>query len=162
MLLRIGAGRNGSTDWWTNHHLDDLAILGAIKSTPYVIWANGHGLVGDDAAEDKDLDGDGWANLHEYGMGLNPTNDLTEGGAYPMFVQSGGGMIYVYAQRNDDPSLAFSLQASTDLSNPGGWGASGFSVSGTNVTGGTFDYVTNTVPTTEAQKFIRLGIEMAP
>jgi hypothetical protein len=52
------------------------------------------------------------------------------------------------------------LQATAWRSQPiGTWTNMGYTVTGTDSTGGLFDQVTNSVPTTETKKFIRLTVE---
>jgi hypothetical protein len=50
------------------------------------------------------------------------------------------------------------VETSTNLVS-GAWTNEGYSVIGTNVTGGTLDFVTNDVDTAEDERFIRLKIE---
>ena len=160
VLINIGASKpsTAGTDWW-RIHLDDFYVYSFVE-VGYDLWVTGYGLNGTNAAATYDYDGDGWENLLEYGLGLNPTNDLADGGAYPTFTQEASGMAYVHAQRTDDPSLTYSLLTKTDLIS-GEWTETGYPVS-TNLTGGTYNYITNSIPTTDPRKFIRLKIEQSP
>jgi hypothetical protein len=128
-------------------------------SSDYDSWAAGFNLSGSpDADPGSDYDSDGWDNLREYGLGGNPTNGFIDGNI-PTFEQTAGAaMNYIHAQRADDPGLFYCLELSDDLllSN---WTNSGYTVVATNGTGGTFDFVTNSIPTTDSRKFIRLIIE---
>jgi hypothetical protein len=123
-------------------------------SNPYTAWAELFGLAG---GETDDDDGDGQSNLSEYGLGGNPTNALVTGTL--TFKPAGNAMELIHAQRTDDPGLLYLLETTDDLVS-GTWTNTGFAVSGTHVTGGTFDVVTNTVPTTNDQLFVRLSIGM--
>ena len=106
---------------------------------------------------DFDYDLDGWDNLYEYGLGGDPTNGFIDG-KIPTIGEAGGILAYTYAQRTDDSSLSYYLELTDDLVN-GTWTNSGYSVVATNVTGGTFDYVTNQIPTLDSETFIKLIIE---
>ena len=133
----------------------------AIKagSPDYDSWAEGFNLAGSpDADPGYDFDHDGWDNLREYGLGGDPTNGFIDG-HIPTFEQTvGTAMNYIHAQRSDNPGLRYYLELSDDLVLPN-WTNSGYAVVGTNVTGGTFDFVTNSIPTTDSRKFIQLIIE---
>jgi len=66
---------------------------------------------------------------------------------------------YVHPQLSDTNSgLSYFLELTTDLVS-GVWTNSGYSVLGTNVTGGKMNYVTNVTDTVGSKKFIRLMIE---
>ena len=126
----------------------------------YAGWAGLWGV--DIGAEDDDYDGDGLVNLYEYGLGGDPTNALDQGTS-PEFavVEDAGGDFfgYIYPQLSDPQSgLSYHLETSTDLA-WGSWVDAGYTVEGTNVTGGTLDFVTNTMDLAEDQKFIRLIIQ---
>jgi hypothetical protein len=59
--------------------------------------------------------------------------------------------------RSDDDSLICTVETSTNLMD-GVWTNDGYTVTGTNVTGNTLNYVTNDVDTAENERFIRLNI----
>ncbi len=110
-----------------------------------------------------DDDSDGYANLYEYGVGGNPTNPADTG--LPILwsaVASGGTNWFNYihpAITNADSGIAYSLELRNNLVY-GGWTNVGYTVYGTNITGGAFNYVTNRISTaTEDQQFIRLKIQ---
>jgi len=66
---------------------------------------------------------------------------------------------YVYPQlSNTNSGLSYFLELTTNLVS-GIWTNSGYSVLGTNVTGGDLNFVTNITDTVDDQKFIRLIIE---
>jgi hypothetical protein len=124
----------------------------------YELWVENFGLtagVNDGLADNPD--GDALNNLYEYGLGGNPTNSA-DIGYVPTFGNDSGTMIYVHAQRSDDSLLSYYLETCDDLVT-GTWANSGYSVTGTNVTGGTFDFVTNAVSTAADQTFVRLVID---
>ncbi|RKX36643.1 MAG: hypothetical protein DRP64_18320, partial [Verrucomicrobia bacterium] len=70
----------------------------------------------------------------------------------------GGNMVYVHAQRSDDNELTYWLETTTDLIFVP-WANAGYSIGGTNVTGGLLDYVTNTVPAAADETFVRLRVQ---
>lgn len=121
-------------------------------SNPYTAWAEMYALAG---TETDDDDGDGQSNLSEYALGGNPTNALVTGTL--TFKSAGSSMELIHARRTDDPGLLYLLETTDNLVS-GTWTSTGFSVSGTNVTGGTFNVVTNTVPMVEDKTFVRLTI----
>lgn len=151
--VRIAKANENST-----HRLffDDasLKMVGIVLPEPgYPTWADNYGI----GSELWDADSDGWNNLTEYALGGNPTNGFVDGNI-PVFEPSSGGMVYVYAQRTDDTNLFYYLETDTDLVAAPGWTNAGYTVVGTNVTGGTFDFVTNSVPTVDPEQFIRLRV----
>ncbi|HKL21569.1 MAG TPA: glycosyl hydrolase family 28-related protein [Tichowtungia sp.] len=125
------------------------------ESTPltgYDQWASANGA----GAATNDFDSDGVNNLAEYALGGNPTNALNQG-TLPVFSKSASGFIYVHPQRSDDTALTYWVETCTNLMS-GTWTNQGYRVTGTNVTGGALDFVTNDVDTVENEKFIRLKI----
>ncbi len=140
-----------------NVGLDGQTTVTALNVPPtgYNVWAAGYGItVG---TETNDNDGDLVDNIHEYGAGGDP-NDPLDKGYEPVFTNTTGSMEYLYAQRTDDANLAYYLETTTDLATVP-WADSGYSELGTYVTGGDFDVVTNSSPTTADQTFSRLIVE---
>ena len=127
----------------------------------YAGWAAEWGGI-NIGAETNDYDNDGLLNIYEYGLGGDPTNELDQG-ISPEFgtVDIGGTnwFGYIHPQLSDTNSgLAYSLELTTDLA-LGTWVNAGYVVSGTNVTSGEIDFVTNVTDMVDDQKFIRLIIE---
>ena len=126
----------------------------------YAGWAATWGV--DIGAEGDDPDGDGLVNLYEYGLRGDPTNALDQGIAPEYSVEEGGGSTvfrYIHPQLSDPESgLSYYLELNTDLVS-GTWTNSGYRVLGTNVSGGSLGFVTNTTDTVDSEKFIRLIIE---
>lgn len=126
----------------------------------YAGWAGGWGI--DIGSETNDYDSDGLLNVYEFGMGGDPTNALDQGTS-PVFgiVDVGGSneFVYVHPQLSDPGSgLNYFLELRSDLLS-GIWTNTGYTITGTNVTGGALDFVTNATDVAADKKFIRLIIE---
>ncbi len=121
----------------------------------YSLWAGSWGV--ELGAMTADYDGDLLSNLAEYALDGNPTNALDRGEA-PVFGFDGSGMVYLYPQRSDDASLTYTVKTTDDLVG-GVWTNLGYTVEGTNVTGGTLNLVTNSVPLTDPQLFLKLEVQ---
>ena len=137
-----------------------VSVAGTVtppEGDKYNIWAAGFGVTNGPA---DDHDNDGLANLYEYGLGGNPTNGFIDGNI-PTFGQGAGGLEYIHAQRTDDATLDYYLNLTPNLVVTS-WTNLGYTVVGTNSTGGTFDFVTNLIDTTDSAKFIQLEIEQTP
>jgi hypothetical protein len=106
-------------------------------------------------------DGDALDNLAEFALGGDPSSSDSD--AYlPVSHMNGGYLEYIHNQRSDADTmgLTYSLDSVTDLA--GSWSNATYEITGTNVTGGTYDTVTNRVPTaTQPVQFIKLVIESA-
>lgn len=143
----------GDPTWY----VDNVGISGAavMPAEPgYASWSDSYSLV---EGPDGDDDDDGLSNLEEYGLGGNPTNGIVDG-HLPILGKSGSGFEYIHVRRNDDTNLVYTLELTDDLIS-GAWSNVGYSVVGTNSTiGGDFDEITNSIPTGEANTFIRLNI----
>jgi hypothetical protein len=137
--------------------VDTFTVASGSGAPPYSYgqWASGWSTNIGVAANDFDLDG--LDNLYEYGLDGDPTNALDQG-TLPTLIKSGDTFIYVHPQRADDESLVYTVETTTNLVS-GVWTNEGYTVTGTNVTGGTLDFMTNDVDTVEDEKFIRLKIE---
>ncbi|QHI68785.1 hypothetical protein [Tichowtungia aerotolerans] len=158
-VLRLEDGTAGfyASKISTQYLFDNLSI-GTYTTeilAGYDSWAAGWGV--DLGAMTADYDGDKISNLAEYALGGDPTNAL-DGGEAPSFTLDGSGITYVYPQRSDDDTLTYLLKITDDLVG-GAWSNAGYSVINTNITGGTLDYVTNTVSVTDPQLFIKLEVQ---
>jgi hypothetical protein len=156
--IRLGAT---STGVWGLQGVVVEAFTTNVPVFNYDAWAAGWVVDIGDPTNDYDLDG--VLNIYEFGLGGNPTN-AADGGlpqSYEMVSLGGSNMmIYVYPQRHDpDSGLSYYLVTDTDLLEAPGWTNTGYQVDGTNITGGTFDYVTNMVPMDVDEKFIKLIID---
>ena len=120
-------------------------------------YAQSEAFTLDTAIRIADSDGDGLNNLTEYALGGNSA-DPQDRGTLPVLAKSAGGLAYVHPQRSDDSSLIYRVETATNLVS-GIWTNAGYTITGTNVTGHTLDYVTNAVDTAAGVRFIRLNIE---
>lgn len=89
------------------------AVNAPAALTPYQTWAAIHGLTGTAAEPASDPDGDGRNNHEEYVFGGNPgsgdnppAQTIT---SVPSFFE------WTFPRRSDDPAVAFTLEASADL-----------------------------------------------
>jgi hypothetical protein len=145
-----------SASGWEGMVYDSIEVIMPYP-TGFAPWIALYDLSGPDAEPDYDYDGDGWDNLMEYALGGDPTDGILDG-EIPTATMLGGTMEYVYSMRTDDLSLTYYLELRDNLT-IGTWSNMGYTVTGTNVSGGLFDQVTNSVLTTETKKFIRLTVE---
>jgi hypothetical protein len=115
----------------------------------YEVWAAANG-VGDRV---DDPEGDGQNNLLEYALNGDPSEgeDIN-----PSLIKAGDAVEYIHKQRNDDPSLVYFVQVSSNLME-NFWEPAALPV-GTNITGGLYDDVTNRIPTVDSSSYIRLKI----
>jgi hypothetical protein len=135
--------------------LNAMKIISYSGLSGYESWSNDYALVEGQYGDD---DTDGVLNIYEYGQGGDPTNGTVSPAVLPVYSVSGGTMEYIHTQRAGDDAISYYLEL-TDTLTPTAWTNDGYVVSGTNVTGGTVDYVTNQIPTTDPEKFIQFIIE---
>jgi hypothetical protein len=105
-----------------------------------------------------DYDNDRCSNFHEYVLNGDPT-DALDTGVDPLLLKTGGQLVYIHLQRNDDPNLVYEVETCTNLVS-GGWAPAGSPVIGTGIAGGgvSYDVVTNSIPVTGDEQFIRLQV----
>lgn len=119
----------------------------------YANWATANSVTG---SRTDDLDGDGRNNLLEYALGGDPHNDVA-GETDVLFTPGGNGFSYTHKQRNDATNLLYTLQMRTNLTE-GTWDTLPTTPS-TNSPGGTFDNITHSVSSTNAQSYVRLLLD---
>lgn len=91
----------------------DVASPGTASPGFYQIWVESKGLAGADALPAADPDHDSRTNFTEYLFGGNPAK---ADAAPPQSVAVADDMVeWTFTRRSDDPTLAFSIQTSTDL-----------------------------------------------
>ena len=142
----------------TDRQIESFTLVG--HGTAYDAWADDWDV--NIGSETNDFDNDGVLNIHEYGLGGDPTNTLDRGIAPSFGMVDVGGtnyFNYVYPQLSNPYSgLSYHIELNTDLvSTP--WTNTGYEIAGTNVTGGTLDFVTNVTDMVDSTKCIRLIIE---
>ena len=128
----------------------------------YAEWEAGFGLVEGKYGDDDD---DGFDNITEFGLGLDPTvPGGVDDGALPDLSKDGSDLVYVVAQRNTDGTLVFNLLTTDDLVS-GSWSTNNtpaeYTVSGTG-TVGAFDFVTNLIDTAADNKFWKPAVTETP
>jgi arylsulfatase A-like enzyme len=119
----------------------------------YDAWASQQSAV--IGAPDDDYDNDSRNNLYEYALNGNPTDPLNQG-VEPAFKLVGDIFQYVHLQRRNAPDLTYRVETTTNLLSSA-WTNAGFSAA-TNITGGTFDVITNSLTIQHPQCYIRLKI----
>jgi len=134
--------------------LDQTTVTGVLAN--FSTWAGTWGV--DIGSVSNDYDGDLLDNLSEYALGGDPTNSADRG-FVPTFGNDAGTMVYVYPRRTDDQNLAYFLETADNLVLGGSWTEDGYTELGTEVTGGLFDFVSNSIPTSASETFIRLRVQ---
>ncbi|WP_168433072.1 right-handed parallel beta-helix repeat-containing protein [Pontiella sulfatireligans] len=151
----------------TGNQFTLMEMRAAMEAPPsaaelYADWANEYAL-GVDAGYGWDADGDRLDNLTEYGLGGVPTNGSDAALILPTFgtTMVGNALEYVYRRRTDAAArgLIYTLEESTNLvSND--WNIISVLPSGTAPLEPGFEAVTNQIPATETNQFIRLRISI--
>ncbi|MDF7826524.1 Ig-like domain-containing protein [Pontiellaceae bacterium B12227] len=158
----IGGVASANPQRWNLKDIDFGINVLAVPPGSYSAWAFSYGLEGDEALANADtVDQDGYDNLAEYALGMNPTNaDAGSGESIGRAVAGGTNWFeYVHNRRTDyaEQGLSYLLIDSTNLLN---------SITSTNtqdqiIVGPVFsDYesVTNRYEITDAIKFIKLDV----
>ncbi len=134
-------------------YIDSLQVSAVLPG--YDGWAEQWGV--DIGAETNDYDGDGLLNIVEYGQGGDPT-DALDMGTLSVFEIGSDQFSCTHPQRSDpDSGLSYFVELNTDLES-GIWTPAGCGITGTNITGGALDFVTNVTDLAEDQKFMRLSV----
>ena len=157
----FGFGTSGTTANSILGEMDFVDLSVSVAPVGYEGWASGWGV--DIGAETNDYDGDGLSNIYEYGLEGDPTNDADQGTSPEFGTMDVGGTNwfgYIHPQLavGEHSGLSYSLELNSDLV-LGVWTNSGYTVLGTNVTGGMLNFVTNITSVVERKKFIRLIIK---
>ena len=106
-------------------------------------------------APDVDYDGDLRNNLYEYALNGIPADPLNKG-AEPTFVLAGNTFKYIHLQRRNATDLTYRVESTTNLF-AGTW-TNSMVVAETNITGGSYDVITNNLTIQHPQSFFRLKI----
>lgn len=164
VLLRIGAGKNNATDWWTNHRIDNLSIIGSSVATGYDIWAARFGLSGGDAAPATDFEPDGVINLLEYAYNGDPTNAASQG-IFPAmgkttFDGSTNWIRLIHVQRTGDDAISYTIEKKANLVFDTWTNSTDAVVVGESPAVDNYKTVTNAVPTTgKSVEFLRVKVQ---
>jgi hypothetical protein len=162
----LGTSTTSIYNKWSVNSIEVAYSINWSTSSAYSIWAFENGLNGDDALSDADVEnggmGDGYNNLAEYALGMNPTLSDAGSRGWENLTDEGGTnwFEYVHYRRSDytNQGLTYLLIDSTNLVD---------SVSNTNaqdqvlvgpaVDG--YEPVTNRYNTDDPVKFIKLIIQ---
>ncbi|MDF7801999.1 hypothetical protein P4C99_21160, partial [Pontiellaceae bacterium B1224] len=133
------------------HRIDDPADA-------FNDWLSSHGLSGDNALPNADIEPDGFDNLMEYALGGNPTNDDSTSIAPHVYFAHDSGVDYFYHvhNRNTDPTLTFTLGTTEDLTVP--TDSDDVFIIGESSESGGFKTVTNRTEASSDSKFIKLEV----
>lgn len=131
----------------------------------YATWASSYGLVGDDALPDADTEnggaGDGYANLLEFALGMNPTLADAKSRESIHTEEEGGSAYFVYGyhRRTDylELGLSYSLIETPDLVTPS-LGSPEEVIIGDLADG--FEPVTNRYLIDDPAKFVQLEVQL--
>ena len=143
----------GATTAAQGFWLDNVSVGFEPEEDPFVTWASGFGLTG--AAADHLADnengglGDGYSNILEYALGLDPT---VSDSAFDDIVVEADSFSVDFRRRKLDDVTIF-LEWSPNLQDP--WVTNGVVET---VTGddGVFEDITATVPMDQQRKFVRI------
>ena len=133
-------------------------------SDTYSEWIARYPAVGALTNYTDNPDGDPGNNLFEYALGGNPTNaEVTGFLTECVLVEQDGTQFvdFIYYKRRESwlLGLTYTLETTDDLMGPA-WSNVGYQVLGAAPYDAVFDAVSNRVNTTDAQKFMRLGIQI--
>ncbi len=139
--------------------IDNVSLKLFKTGGSYEGWISGYGLTGADADPDYDFEPDGVANFLEYAFGGDPTNpDATA--IQPTYEFTAGTAEYVYRRRLDAATrgLDYDLFLNTNGLVLGSWDHLGSTFETNGVIDANFESVTNTIPVTGSQGFIKQEI----
>ena len=158
VIVTIAGGTGYAVDQANNTATVTIADL-----PPYDAWLSGFTFAqGADKTATGDPDGDGFANLVEYALGLNPTVANTN----PITLSdvTVNGSTYLQLSVNRNPAVTNVLiegQSTGDLSTPNSWSSS-TTVNNPNNTASVFT-VRDAVPiSTAGKRFLRLRFTLLP
>ena len=128
----------------------------------YGIWIHDFPGVGSSTNKLDNPDGDVVDNLAEWALGGDPSDPSNTGDVSSEIVEDAGTWLeMVHAQRKDAENLGLSYhtEQAVNLQSPI-WTNAFYETTGTNITGGSFDFITNRLSTTaEESQFLRLRVE---
>ncbi|QHI69321.1 polysaccharide lyase family 8 super-sandwich domain-containing protein [Tichowtungia aerotolerans] len=154
--LRFETYSAGQNEVWFDN-LEVAVGVPVVVGDPFAVWAVEYGLVGDDAAQTADPDGDGMNNLLEFALGGIPTNRSDSAAILPILGEINPFFFEYIHRRRVDSTLKYSVERTGDLVS-GNWATGGVAVTGYGPDGEGFERVTNSVPAEGANQFVRLKI----
>lgn len=134
-------------------YLVDDILLSADIDGMFGQWLVNYGITGQMA----DPDGDGVGNLHEFALGGNPTNPGSTGHAPELGTES-NVFRYVYPRRADS-GLNYALEATSNLLSNDWKTGEHIELPVAGMLDADFESVTNELPVSTSQMFLRLLIE---
>jgi len=163
--VRVTGSGNSVNDW--NNYAEIAIHSTEIPQTGYEAWLSSFPTLGSATNFADNPDGDRLDNLHEWGLGGNPTNPADIGHVPTLGTVEYLGdtwLEYIYAKRNDADALGlvYHLEQNTVLTNGAGWvnGNYDFLPGAPDSAGPGFGTVTNWINTAiEDAQFLRLVIE---
>ncbi|VGO19744.1 hypothetical protein [Pontiella sulfatireligans] len=160
----LAVGNASTTDKWSVNSIEVSYIV--VPASSYSTWASDYGLTGDNALSTADTEnggiGDGYDNLAEYALGMNPTNSDAGSNEFVGTAVDGGTNYfeYVHSRRTDygAQGLSYLLIDSTNLVNSSSsTNAQDQVLVGPAVDG--YEPVTNRYLTDDPVKYIKLEIQ---
>lgn len=132
-----------------------VAIVSSGVGSPYDTWAASYSLVGDDALNTADPDGDGLVNLLEYALDTSPV--LSDSGSAQALGRSGNFLTLTF-NHPADASLVYQIETSNDLGTT--WTTLPALPAFT--TEGTYIYTDTADLTVTPRRFLRLKVTQTP
>ncbi|VGO12988.1 hypothetical protein PDESU_01542 [Pontiella desulfatans] len=157
----LGGAASANPERWNVRNIDFGIHVSAVPPGSYSAWAFGFGLEGADAASNADVENDGYDNLAEYALGMDPTSS-DAGSKVSVGTTVDGGtnwFEYIHGRRTDylAQGLSYLLIDSSNLvESPAATNAQDQIRTGPVVEG--YESVTNRYRTDDPTKFIQLRI----
>ncbi|VGO13044.1 hypothetical protein PDESU_01598 [Pontiella desulfatans] len=149
----INSGWLESQTLTSNRQVESFYLAIRNFESAYAEWAAANGVGG----MDEDFDEDGLNNLGEYGLGGDPKDPDDTGIKFTAI--NGGDFEFIHAMLADPESGIEYIVEVNDMGNLvlGGWTNTGITVT-SGALDSEFDMVTNSIPMSGSQEFIRLRI----
>ena len=141
-----------------NGYLNALMLESFNPALDYDRWSLNYPGLGPRLADD---DGDGLANLLEFGFGGNPTQASDRGFATDLHIGLHAGetlLMHSYRRRSAEAGLSYRAEWSTNLLNAT-WLTNGLQQQPAAPLGDGFEAVTNSLPLLDPQRYLRIVLE---